>query len=339
MRCYFGALLLGLALGVFPATSHAETVELDLPPRVQWNANFGYCGEMSLISAGLFFGQYCSQYTARALASRGMNQASPRSQLLVGVNDLLAARRMRLAAEPFRARSQKSSADFLLWVKDQIKQGHPVVLGLFCNARRFGEAGPGDDEYDHIVLARGVVDATPSGQTGSGIQADRLRFLDHGLYTPNGRPVHHFEERFAALLKNRASANAAEAPVYSLKNTPRNYALAITGVADPERVTIPVRVTTSLNREPNLAEGSKLPPAPQPMDLIATVSIPDPTQAYHLYRYDDFRDVPTRGFNARAAKAAQSWTIPPGSGRSFSVTYSTDTSATVVFRAVPVSAP
>jgi hypothetical protein len=336
-----GALILALVLGPFPATSLSmETVALDLPPRVQWNANYGYCGEMSLISAGLFFGQYCSQYTARALASRGINQASAKSQLLLGVNDLLAARRMRLAAEPFRGRSQKSSADFLLWVENQIRQGHPVIIGLFYNARRFGEVLPGDDEYDHIVLAHGVTTATSSEVTTGDFQADhRLLFLDHGLYTPRGQPVHQFEERFAALLKNRSAANTGEAPVYSLKNTPRNYGLAISGVADPGRVTIPVRLTPSLNREPTLADGAKFPPVAQPMEITATVSIPDPSQAYRLYRYDDFREVPTSGFNARASKAAQSWTIPPGTGRTFSVTYSSDTSATVVFRAVPVSAP
>jgi hypothetical protein len=337
----FGALWLALVLGTFPAASHSmEAVELDLPPRVQWNANYGYCGEMSLVSAGLFYGQYCSQYTARALASPGMNQASARSQLLLGVNDLLAARRMRLAAEPCPRRGQKSSADFLAWVKSEIQRGHPVVIGLFCNARRFGRELPGDDEYDHIVLVRGVATAASSRGADAAFQPnDRLLFNDHGLYTRMGRPVHQFAEQFASLLKNRSAANAVEAPIYSLKSTPRNYGLAITGVADPGRVTIPVRLATSLNQEPTLAERSKLPPAPVPLEITATVSIPDPTQAYTLYRYDDFAEVPTRGFNARAARAAQSWTIPPGSGRTYAVTYLTDTSATVVFRAVPVSAP
>jgi len=40
----------------------------------QWDANYGYCGEVSLISAGLYYGQYISQYDARALASPNVPQ-------------------------------------------------------------------------------------------------------------------------------------------------------------------------------------------------------------------------------------------------------------------------
>jgi len=47
-----------------------KSVSLDLPTQVQWPANFGYCGEISFIVAGLYYGQYLSQYDARALVSR-----------------------------------------------------------------------------------------------------------------------------------------------------------------------------------------------------------------------------------------------------------------------------
>ncbi len=39
---------------------------LPIGPRFQWEENNGYCGETSLISAGLYYGQYGSQYDARA---------------------------------------------------------------------------------------------------------------------------------------------------------------------------------------------------------------------------------------------------------------------------------
>ncbi|ORY46796.1 hypothetical protein BCR33DRAFT_715229 [Rhizoclosmatium globosum] len=38
-------------------------------PRVQWGANWGYCGELSFISSGLLLGQYVSQYDARGAAT------------------------------------------------------------------------------------------------------------------------------------------------------------------------------------------------------------------------------------------------------------------------------
>jgi len=30
--------------------------KLDIPPRYQWNANNGYCGEVAFISVGLYYG-------------------------------------------------------------------------------------------------------------------------------------------------------------------------------------------------------------------------------------------------------------------------------------------
>ncbi len=44
-----------------------------------------------MISAGLYYGQYVSQYTARAVASDDTPQYRRRSQLLLGGNDRHAA--------------------------------------------------------------------------------------------------------------------------------------------------------------------------------------------------------------------------------------------------------
>ena len=75
------ALTVGVSLagGCGVPTSSVGTA---MPPRIQWNANFGYCGEVSIISAGLYFGQYMSQYDARAIASADapMRRCAPISQ-------------------------------------------------------------------------------------------------------------------------------------------------------------------------------------------------------------------------------------------------------------------
>lgn len=42
------------------------SVQLDMPPRLQWPNNNGYCGETSLQMAGLYYGAWISQYAARA---------------------------------------------------------------------------------------------------------------------------------------------------------------------------------------------------------------------------------------------------------------------------------
>src|SRR5687768_3243717 len=84
-----------------------------ITPRLQWNENDGYCGETSFISAGMHFGQYCSQFTARGIASPGVPQSDPASQLLLGVNDVSAARKMRLQASAFYNPVQRSTKEFL----------------------------------------------------------------------------------------------------------------------------------------------------------------------------------------------------------------------------------
>ena len=77
-------LLAALALSAFsvgPAVAVAPqapvtrySYDLGVAPRLQWNSNYGYCGETSFISAGMYFGQYTSQWTARSAASPGVAQ-------------------------------------------------------------------------------------------------------------------------------------------------------------------------------------------------------------------------------------------------------------------------
>src|SRR5579859_5092677 len=93
----------------FFATTHVFFNEL--PPRLQWNENYGYCGEVSLIVAGLYYGQYCSQFTARALASPHLPQSAKGSQLLLGINDKAAATAMALASLEYKTSSESDTSE------------------------------------------------------------------------------------------------------------------------------------------------------------------------------------------------------------------------------------
>lgn len=292
----------------------------------------GLLRETSLIIAGMHFGQYCSQFTARKAASPHAKQSDPKSQLLVGVNDTRAAKAMKLEAQHFNPAGQNSTAEFVSWIKACVARGHPPAIGVFLNSARFCEESAGDEEYDHIVTVTGMDAKKP-------LEASVIRFSDHGLYARGGRSVFSFSLPLPGFLHNRSSANKPASPIYSLKDEPPHYGIAITGVADRDGVTIPVRLTASRNDEPEIPDGSDNPPATAPLRLTATVSIADPSVAYKLYRYDSFEKVPLRAFNANADKAAQVWNIPARSGTSFKVSHDTHTGATVVFRAVPLSSP
>ena len=310
---------------------------LPITARLQWDANFGYCGETSLISAGLAYGQYASQWTARALASPGVDQTQESSQLLLGVNDVAAATNMKLAVTPFDSVAQRSTPEYLSWVKAMILQGFPVIIGVFTNATADPASAPGDAEYDHIVPVLGI------GSTAELSPTDRrYRSTDVVVFSDNSGdgPGSIYRTRFGPFQRTRAQANLPSAPLYSLRSRPSNYALAVTGVLDPSHVTIPIRLTASVDGE-GRQDGPRMPqpPAPSPMTLTAVMSVPDPQVAYTVYLYDDFAKVPSRDFNSSSAGAIRSWTISPGSGRTWTTTIDLMSDQTRIFRAVPTSAP
>ena len=331
--------------GLFPLHAANSTYSSGptLPPRIQWNANFGYCGEVSFISAGLYYGQYISQYDARAIASKNARQNLKSSQLLLGVNDLATAKSMHLSATAFNTAQNPSSKAFLTWVKSNINAGYPVLIGVFMNQSRFygtTNLNAGETEYDHIVTVTGIT--SPRTLTGptTYYADDTLTFNDNGLWTgtPTGQPQNTFSYPFGTFATTRQKANAKTGPVYSLKNG-ADYGIAITGIIDLNRETVPVRLTTSLNAEtPGIVNGSNIRPAAKPITLTITISNMKPGTTYNLYRYNTMANVPDSNINANAAKAAQRWTITIKTGSTHTMTQTIMSNEIAVYRAVPVGA-
>lgn len=314
-----------------------------IPPRKQWDANFGYCGETSFISAGLHFGQYCSQFTARSLASPGMAQSSEDSQLLLGVNDEAAALKMRLQATVFSSDTQRTTRALTDWIKDQTLKGRVVILGLFNNGivlDEWTDINDGDTTYDHIVpvLAWGS-NHVLADYSSTAFSDDVITFSDNGLFGEPPTYQFFYSLRMRSLPASRRQANNPNGLIYRLKNRAPNFAIAIAGPLDLDGVLVPVKLDANQDREPKLAEGANTAPTPNPLTLTATVTIPDTSVAYTLYYYGDFAKVPVANFNANAAAAKLSWNIPANSGATFSIAIQTNTGATAVFRAVRQSAP
>lgn len=315
----------------------------DMAPRQQWNTNYGYCGETAFIMAGMKFGQYCSQATARWLAGGLFSkQYDESSQLLVGVNDVSTARKMRLQASEFFYLNQGNTKQFLAWVKSHTLAGHVVILGVFNNGIRLDEwtgRKDGDEEYDHIVPVMGWGSfASLDDYSADYFASDVITISDNGLYGPFGTPP-AYQYLYSYYLKNfqgtRTKANSPNGAMYLLKNKPYNYAIAIEGVVDLDKETIPVTLTSDLNYEPEIPEGSNIPAEPIPMKLTATVTIPDNTKSYRLYRYDNFMNVPGDNMVSQPGYAVQYWDIPAFSGQGkFTVTIDTTSGSTNIFRAV-----
>lgn len=322
------------ASGSLPSTvarsavrSDSVSVRNDIPPRLQWDANFGYCGETSFISAGLYYGQWASQYEVRAIASDGIPQNRQNSQLLLGVNAMHAAKVMHLTIVRWNAASA-SPLSFLAWVEQNVALHRPVILGVYTNEYKFyrhTNPNAGDSSYDHIV---------PVVAAGGG----KITFSDNGLWGPP-RP-YLFTYPYSSFARTRAQANARSAPQYSLPSGVRDYGIAVVGVSDPRRETLPVRVDTNVNYEkPKMRNHSSVRPKAMPLVLTVTVSGLTTGATYKLYRYDTFSAVPDERFNANAAHASKHWTIQLRSGSSFVVRERIMSDRVAVYRAVPSSGP
>lgn len=320
--------------------------DVNSPIRNQWNNNNGYCGETSLIAAGLMNGQYFSQYTAREMAGTDPNNAEnfegfdptmPQTtcQLLLGDNDQYTATQMGLNSEAPTSAQASSGTAFLNWVRTEIAKGCPVMMGVYENRSIFGQADE-QPEYDHIVTVTNI--------TGTDIT-----FHDNGLY--DGPPKDTFTIPLSQFLQSRHSADKQSSPVYSLCQGGPCFGLAITGINDPNRETLPVSLAADPNDEPNeIAEGSNDAPSPTPVNLTPTISGLTVGQQYVIYQYNDPSTVPATNINASSQAAVP---YPPPAGYRgitklvFTATSSSMTlparaiqsSDTAIFRCVPLNGP
>jgi hypothetical protein len=333
------------------------TVVIDIPPRVQWENNYGYCGEVALISAGLYYGQSLSQYTVRALASGGMTQGNIASQLLIGTTQNAATAAQKLGLNYLEKETTDNSL-FYAWVKNQVALGHPVFIGISIPPTKPG------NEYDHIVPVVGVGSMHANPKTDGCYDDDVFMISDNGVNVSGG-PTANAENTYTidnaympfyynfpvgtGNCSNTTPANPQSIAIYSLVMDPTiiKYGIAITGIADTTTETLPVRVSSNLAYE-SMADitdatanigVNPTPPAPISTTLTIMVSNLVAGQAYNLYKYTDSSKVPTGNFNAAAVAAGISpWKVFVPTSTTWSTTFTMTSNSQAIFRAVKVSA-
>lgn len=277
----------------------------DLQSREQWTNSNGYCGEVSLIAAGLYYGQYVSQYDARAFANTNVKE-SQKNQILIGTirdtskynNVVKALENMHLSYTQFDNQNPKkqNAKDFLLWIKTQVLAGHPVVIGVYENNSIFGDAT--QEEYDHIVPVFGVRSYHNLAETPTQYYDDDVVYMrDNVLYTEEGRSLDDcYSYPFNNFLKSRQDADKQGSGLYSLSNNNNkkgNYGIAVTGIKASGATLKPVRISTNPNYElPEIIDQSSVRPAPQALTLSITVSDLKPQTRYVLYKYSSFDNLP-----------------------------------------------
>jgi hypothetical protein len=169
-------------------------------------------------------------------------------------------------------------------------------------------------------------------------------FSDNGLYTPANTIPYYYSLEIASSLGNRQMANAPTGDIYTLPTYPvTKYGIAITGVMDTFKETLPVRVNTNVNYEfPEMAENTTTRPPASLLTLTVTVSKLTAGLAYNVYRYAKESDVPIEHFNANSKKKGiLPWkVIKLTSGTTWSTTLTNvKSSSKVFFRVVRATAP
>jgi hypothetical protein len=238
-----------------PTTSYIYPRQ-PVAPFYQWENNDGYCGEVSMMQAGLNNGQWMSQYNARLVCGTGLSQSGPNgacaahrnqvnnnAQLLIenpgtgvtGPNTYadaaLCLANSRLSGSTFDYSDQAPGLagyeQYMSWVKQQVIEGRQVTIALLIN-------GGSDSQYDHEVAVM-KIGTNHSPADASYYPDDVIYFDDHGAYTLSGTGFTSnpaippgagsdtkgctpfvYGYNFASLANTRAGANQQGAQGYSI---------------------------------------------------------------------------------------------------------------------------
>ena len=303
------ALLASAAASLNGTSSRTYVYDSQMPARLQWLPNSGYCGEVSVVMATLRLGgAYFSQYDVRAISALRSTEVQVKRFYLVGENDQHASDLLKLSYIEFdNTQTSTDPKRYLSWVKKMMRAGHAVTITVFMNHKMFygiDKDDAGEADYDHIVS----VTKLESNYDDDEYHADDLVTMeDHGLYAPDWNAIYYFTYQMKDFIATREESNNNH-HVYSIPDTGKdgsgNFGIAHTGILDKNKDCLPLLVQTSANLEdPAIKNNSEDRPAPMPLTLTVTVTGLQPGVAYSLYTYSDETKVPTEAFNANSAAA------------------------------------
>jgi hypothetical protein len=313
-----------------------------------------------MLTIGLFFGQYFSQYDVREITSGFESTNSPQidGEFLLGYNDAYAAQQLRYNFTQWdhdaATTNGKDTKSFLLWVKKEVLEGHHVTIGVYTNEYLFyckSNPNAGDPTYDHIVSILGIDTSTPS-DTSTFNGNDILYFDDHGLWGDGSPAVgdstsgtrYIFNYTFDEIMGTRQEANdqTTAARVYTLPSSESegNYGISVHGILDSHGDTLPISLFPSQNYEsPEIKDGSNTRPASSSITLTIKISSLTPSVSYVLYSYSSIDNVPTSSFNSHASSASSQQTFSISSGSSYTLTEDIQSSDQRIYRCVRADAP
>uniref|UniRef100_A0A0G4GXC6 Peptidase C39-like domain-containing protein n=1 Tax=Chromera velia CCMP2878 TaxID=1169474 RepID=A0A0G4GXC6_9ALVE len=276
---------------------------LDVQQRFQWQTNYGYCGEVSLQIAAMYWGTWVSAWTIREMkiaqdymnTRRWIGQEEKDSQYVIrdGEDPIIAA--LHLQYSPFASNSIPAPQyePFMVWMKRQIQSGSPVIFATFVHSSQ-------DEWYDHIAVGHGILSDT--------VNDSQFRSRDVILWSPlqysnlGGTDSGYTFGSFSNTRRGTDGRRQSE-----IFQVPRDtcFGIAISGHdnwrADSTRVSVEYEPFPDENYLSGCNRGTRCFRPDENEPLVATVHDLTPGQSYTLLRFDGPANLPSGDYCASNA--------------------------------------
>lgn len=279
-----------------PGRGVRSIVNLNIPPRKQWDNDGGYCGACTIQQIAAYYGTYVSQSVCRLILD-----PQRRLEVLVAVNEEAVLDALGFRTETWDWHQMDLWQEYLRWIKNHVDKGSPVMITTFMQ-------GGSDPDYDHIMPAVGVKYSQKTVYDGE----DELTFNDNFTAVPHIRT-------FQSLPDTRY--------VYNIP-TRTNYGCAVPGTKDINSETIQTHLHIHSWEEPNVSLGN----SPVLMNGTLTIGPLEKGKFYSLLRYNRYQDVPDENFTESQYSTIQTFEAIDTSHQ-FPVQFMSDGFA--AFRCVP----
>ena len=283
------------------ALVEANNRTLDIPGRLQWPDRDGYCGSATVQMNALNFGSWVSQGVVRAAVGAGECGGGGDGNEVLHTNAACVLEELRFNHTDwdYHNEPRPQAKGYLLWLKQNLARGHPVIMFIFCkgDSHRAHGSEPGYGHYDHIEPVVGIL-SNHSLEEGSG---------DLNTYYDDDILVHHSDWSQDFYYRTFASmpdgpwmlGNCRDAPsrgggpneAYPCIPKDIDYGYAMTGRFDPQGIALPVHLAVDSWTEPDIVEGQR------PKQLTGTVTVRglEVGHSYEILRFDGYTTVPLDG--------------------------------------------
>jgi hypothetical protein len=267
----------------------SNSVMLNIIPRRMWGWGLwadtisGYCGEGSIQTCMISFGNYISQ--EQVLKAAG-------SPLLLGVNSDECLKALHVSYE-YIGQYALGLPWILDYIKKQLDQGFPVIMGLYVNE------SDGDVSYDHICPIVGYklgIEGTIENLylcDGYLLYTYELNCLGGDCYQTRDDMIPNLDfggPYFLSIPNIEGKKDDGEPAI--------NQMVTIKGNEDPKRETFPVCLVMESPYEPNWGSEDQLFAPAGPIACTCEITGLTKGLQYSIIRFDNPSDLPSSDFLA-----------------------------------------